>query len=54
MSWTGSNISYQKLAKQHNRDEKIWKKYEEKIYTENININLKKFEKTEKKINREK
>ena len=26
-------------------------KYEEKVYTENININLKNFEKSEKKLN---
>ena len=28
----------------------MWKKYEEKIYTENININLKNVEKVEKKL----
>ena len=37
-----------KIANQRDWDESMWKKYEEKVYTENININLKNFEKTEK------
>ena len=51
ISWTGSNISYQKIAKQGNRDENMWKKYEQKVFAENININLKNVEKVEKKLN---
>ena len=51
ISWTGWNILYQKIAKQRNRDENMWKKYEQKVYTENININLKNFEKVEKRLN---
>ena len=30
------------------RDENMWKKYEEKVYAENININLNNFKNTEK------
>ena len=29
----------------------MWKKHEEKVYTENININLKNVDKVEKKLN---
>ena len=49
--WTGSSISYQKISKQRNRDENIWKKYEEKVYAENIKINIKNIENVEKKLN---
>ena len=53
MSWTSSKTSYQKIAKQRDRDENMWEKYKEKVHTENIHINLRNFEKTEKKqINR--
>ena len=37
-----------KIANQRVWDESMWEKYEEKVYTESININLKNFEKTEK------
>ena len=30
ISWTDSNIPYQKIANQRNRDENMWKKYEQK------------------------
>ena len=30
ISWTDSNIPYQKIAKQRSRDENMWKKYEQK------------------------
>ena len=30
ITWTDSNIPYQKIAKQRNRDENMWKKYEKK------------------------
>ena len=29
----------------------MWKKHEEKVYTENTNVNLKNVEKVEKKLN---
>ena len=32
----------------------MWEKYEEKVYTENINIDLKNFDKTEKLLLMEK
>ena len=38
----------EKIAKQLNRYENIWEKCEEKVFTENINIDLKIFEMTEK------
>ena len=37
-----------KIAKQRDPVEDMWEMYEEKVYTKNININLKKFEKTKK------
>ena len=40
-----------KIAKQRNRDKNMWKKCEEKVYTEDININLNNVEKVEKKLN---
>ena len=30
---TGSNISHRKISKQHNRDEKMWTKFIQKIET---------------------
>ena len=38
-----------KIPKQRNRDENMWKNYENKIYTENKNINLENVEKVEMK-----
>ena len=51
INFTDSNTSHHKIAKQRIRDKNIWKKYEEKGYTENISINSKNFEKVEKKSN---
>ena len=51
--WTDSNISCHKIAKQRDRDEKMCEKYEEKVYTENININLKNLRKKIKLIEKQ-
>ena len=44
ITWTGSNTSHLIIAKQCNWD----KKYTNKVYTENLNINLKNVENVEK------
>ena len=36
-----------KIVRQPDWDENMWENYEEKVYTENININLKNFGKIE-------
>ena len=43
ITWTGSNKSHLKIAKQRNRDKNMWINY-----TENIHINLKNVENVEK------